>query len=49
MCPQHNAYLTEREYGKKKMDRYRKKRTRVLEAAPAYGSLEVHHTRVVKS
>ncbi len=36
MCRQHNAYLAEREYGKDKMDRYRRGGGRVSEPAISY-------------
>jgi hypothetical protein len=36
MCRQHNAYLAELEYGKEKMERYRRRPDRVSEGLPEY-------------
>jgi len=35
-CPAHNAYLAELEYGKEKIERYRRSGSRVREPAPIY-------------
>jgi hypothetical protein len=35
----HNAFSAERDFGKEKMDRYRRKDDRVLETRPRYGSI----------
>ena len=34
MCAQHNAYMAELDYGKKKMDQYRRSADRVREPSP---------------
>jgi predicted transcriptional regulator len=39
LCRSHNDYFAEREYGKARMNRYRRKGNRVSEAGPAYGFL----------
>jgi hypothetical protein len=36
MCREHNAYLAEVEYGKKRMERYRRRPDRVSEGSPVY-------------
>jgi len=34
MCTEHNAYMAERDYGKEKMDQYRRSPDRVGEPSP---------------
>ncbi|MFQ5788999.1 MAG: hypothetical protein ACE5JI_00830 [Acidobacteriota bacterium] len=36
MCPAHNGYLAERDYGKEVMKRYRRSGSRAREPAPTY-------------
>ena len=38
MCRQHNAYVAELDYGKERMEKYRRRDDRVSEGALKYGS-----------
>jgi hypothetical protein len=38
MCRQHNGYVAELEYGKERIEKYRRRGDRVSEGAPEYGA-----------